>query len=146
MNAITPQPIDFDTRVGQYVKLRDKIKEIKDKHKAELKPYAEALEQLNGMLLQHLNSVGADSVKATSGTVYRTLDKKASVADKSAFWTWVVTQGKFEFIDYKANVTAVFDFIGEQVEAAKGDPSIQPAPPPGVNVSSSYEVGVRRGK
>lgn len=134
MNAPV-QPVDFNTRVAQYVKLRDKIKEIEDRHKAEIKPFKQALETLNGMLLDHLNQVGGDSVASASGTVYKKLTKSASIADKSAFWAWVVANADWDLIDYKANVTAVRDFIGSNG-----------TPPPGVNYTEAYDVGVRRGK
>jgi hypothetical protein len=124
---------DFDTRVAQYVKLRDKIKELETANKETLKPYKEALEKLNGILLSHLNQINADSVSSSSGNVHRQVKKSASAPDKEAFWTFVVTQEMWEMLDYKPNVTAVEDFIKEQG-----------APPPGVNFTTRYEVGVLR--
>jgi hypothetical protein len=41
-------------------------------------------------------------------------------------------------------VTAVKSFIEEAVERARTDPSVLPAPPPGVNFSRYRQVGVRR--
>lgn len=144
MNAPVQPQIDINKRCDQYIQLRDKIKAIKKKHSEELAPYTEALEKLNGLLLQHLDAVGADNVGTAAGTVYRTLDDSASIADKNAFWTWVVTQGAWDMLDYKANVKAVRDHIAEQAELAKNNPGIVPAPPPGVNYTQMYKVGVRR--
>jgi len=131
MNA----PMNIDTRVAQYVALRDKIKAIKDRHKEELAPYTETLELLNGVLLGHLNTIGADRAGTAAGTVYKTAKKSASIADMSAFWTYVVTQGDFDMVDKKANPTAVEAYI-----EANG------TPPPGVNFSVMDVVGVQRGK
>jgi hypothetical protein len=138
--------IDINKRTEQFVKLRDKIRDIKEKHKAELKPYNEALEKLGNMLLDHLNQIGVESVRADAGTPHKVIERSASIADRDAFWTWVVTQGKFEFLDYKANVTAVRGFIDEQIEKAKEDPAAVPTAPPGVNYSEKYKIGVLRGK
>jgi hypothetical protein len=143
MNAIAP-PLNFEHYVDRYVKLRDKLKEIKDAHKAQLEPFNSAMETLEGMLLNHLNQVGADSVKTGSGTVYKTMKKSATVADRKAFWTYMVTQGKFELMDYKANPVAIESFINEMAEKAKLDPTIVPCAPPGVNYTMTYEVGIRR--
>lgn len=129
MNA----PVTIETRVAQFVKLRDKIKEIKDRHAEELKPYAETLEKLNGVLLGHLQSVGAENVGTSAGTVYKTTKKSASVADMTAFWTYIVSQGDFDLLDKKANVTAVEAHIEEHG-----------TPPPGVNYTTKEVVGVRR--
>lgn len=126
-------PVDFDKRVGQYIALRDKIKAIKDKQKLELAPYTETLEKLNGVLLGHLNTVGGDRVGTSHGTVYKTIKKSASIADASAFWTYVVTAGDFDMVDKKANATAVEAYI----KANK-------TTPPGVNFSVLEVVGVQR--
>jgi hypothetical protein len=131
MNA--PVTLDISKRVDQYVRLRDLIKSQDDEHKEKMKPYREALEKLNGLLLAHLNQIGGDSVKSDAGTVYRTEKKSASIADGDAFMRYVIDNEAFDLMDRKANVTAVVDYIQENN-----------APPPGVNFSSTYVVGVRR--
>lgn len=131
MNA--PVTLDIAKRVDQYVRLRDLIKSQDDEHKEKMKPYREALEKLNGLLLAHLNQIGGDSVKSDAGTVYRTEKKSASIADGDAFMRYVIDNEAFDLMDRKANVTAVVDYIEENH-----------APPPGVNFSSTYVVGVRR--
>jgi hypothetical protein len=131
MNA--PVKVDIAKRIDQYVRLRDKITEIKERHKTELSPFNEALEQLNGLLLSHLNEIEGDSVRTAAGTVYRTAKKAATLADPEAFMRYVISEEQWDLLDRKANVTAVADFIEEN-----------DAPPPGVNFSTTYVVGVRR--
>ncbi len=134
MTQISTQPvIDFDKRVGQYVQLRTKIKQIKDKQAEELKPYNEALEALNNLLLAHLISTNTDSASSSSGTVYKSAKETASISDAAAFWTYVVTQANFDLLDKRANLTAVKDHIEQHKQ-----------PPPGVNFNSRAVVGVRR--
>lgn len=135
---------DLDTRVGQYVKLRDKIKELDDKHKEVMAPMRETLEQLNSVILQKLQAAGAESVRTTSGTAYITPKRSASIADADAFWAFVVATGDWDLIDRRANVTAVYDFIQKQAEAAKTDPNVVVGPPPGVSFTTRNVVGVRR--
>src|SRR5271166_1441084 len=132
--------IDIEKRVGQYVKLRDKIKEIKKRHEEELAPFTGALDKLNAVLLQHLNSINTESARTKEGTVTKSKKASCTVVDKSAFWTYVVTQGTFDMIEYKANVKAVEDYIAQQAERAKLDPATEVGPPPGVNYSTRYEV------
>jgi hypothetical protein len=124
---------DIAKRVEQFVKLRDKIGEIKNRQKNELKPYNETLAKLNGVLLAHLNSVNGNSISTDAGTVYRTEKKSASLADADAFMQFVVTNNAFDLLDRKANVTAVEDYINEHKSS-----------PPGVNYSSTFVAGVRR--
>jgi hypothetical protein len=126
-------PINIDKRVEQFVALRDKIKEIKERQKKELEPYVDTLEKLNGVLLGHLNTIRSNSVGTDHGTVYKTVKKSASISDMTAFWTYVVSQGDFDMVDKKANPTAVEAYIAEHN-----------APPPGVNFNTLEVVGVRR--
>lgn len=130
------QPVDLNTRVAQYIKLRDLKTELKAKHKAELEPIDQAMEQLDQVLLGALNAQNAENVKTASGTVYKSVKESASVADMGAFWSYVVASGKFELLDKKANVTAV--------KAHIEDPANGGNPPPGVNFSSVVLPRVRR--
>lgn len=126
-------PMNIEARIAQYVKLRDLIKEMDDAHKNKMAAYREALEQLNGILLDHLNQVGVDTAKTGAGTVYKTEKKSAALADKEAFWTYVVATGAWDLLDYKANPVGVQAFIDEHNHL-----------PPGVNWTKTYVVGVRR--
>lgn len=128
-----PPTVDISKRVDQYVRLRDLIKTKEDEHKAVLKPYKEMLEKLNSVLLDHLNTINGESVRTDTGTVYRTEKKAASLADPDAFMRYVIGSEAWDLLDRKANVTAVADFIEENN-----------APPPGVNFSTTFIVGVRR--
>jgi hypothetical protein len=125
--------VDIKKRVEQYVALRDKIKAIEADQKEHLKPYKNMLEQLNGTLLQHLNDINTDSASTEAGSVYRTAKKSASLADAQAFMDFVVANQAFDLLDRKANVSAVEDYINDNK-----------VPPPGVNFSTTYIVGVRR--
>jgi hypothetical protein len=125
--------IDVAKRVEQYVKLRDLIKASDEEHKTKMKPMKDALEQLNALLLGHLNDLNGDSVATSCGTVYRTEKKSASLADGAAFMDYVINNNAFDLLDRKVNVTAAEEFIKSHN-----------APPPGVNFSSTYVVGVRR--
>lgn len=126
--------VDVEKRVGQFVKLRDKKAEIEERHKEELKPINTALELLKQELAKGLDALNVDSAKTACGTVSFSSKASAALADKSAFWTYVVTTGNFDLIDYKANVTAV----KEHIEKNQGQA------PPGVNFTVFRDVGVRR--
>ncbi len=130
--APAPEPTAAD-RVGQYVAVRDKIKEIEERHKGELAPYRQALQLLNGILLDHLNKSNVDSVASNQGTFYRSKKVSVTIADGAAFKDFVRAGQHFELVDWRASKTAV-----EAWAEAQG------ALPPGLNMSVHYEVGVRR--
>lgn len=129
-----PSAVDMEKRVEQFIKLRDLKAKIEERHKDELKPINSAMEQLKELMAKGLDALNVDSAKTACGTVSFSAKASAALADKSAFWTYVVTTGQFDLIDYKANVTAV----KEHIENHQGQA------PPGVNFSVFRDVGVRR--
>jgi hypothetical protein len=134
MNAVTPvQPIDIGKRVSQYVQLRDMIAAKKKQQKEDLKPLQDLLDKLNSVLLGYLNALNQNSANTDGGTVYRTPDESVSLADPDAFMRHVIGTESWELMDRKANKTAVKAYIEEHK-----------SPPPGVNYSASYVVGVTR--
>ena len=126
-------PDNVDQLVDQYVRLRDKLKESDDAHKKKTEQARAYLMMLNGKLLERLADVGGESVKTPHGTVYQSTKRSASIADGDAFRQYVITNGHFDLVDWRANANAVDDFIKEHG-----------AVPPGVNFSTMLTVGVRR--
>jgi hypothetical protein len=125
--------MDVNTNVEEYIRTRDEIRDIESRHKDELRPYKQKLEELGGVLLEQLQTVGGDGVRTKSGTVYVTEKRSASLADPALFMDYVVQNSAWDLLDRKANVTAVTDYIAEHNAA-----------PPGVNYSAVLTVGVRR--
>lgn len=121
-------------RIAQYIALRDMIAAIKKKHEEELKPYTDALLRLNGVLLEHLNENGGDSVSVRGvGTVYRNTKRSASIADGSEFRRFIIGGELWDLVDWKANAPQIAEYIKKEKTV-----------PPGINMSSVVTVGVRR--
>lgn len=134
MADIQPTPtIDVEKRVSDFVKLRDLKAELEEKHKSELKPVTDCMEMIKDELKQALAHANVDAMKTGAGTVSLKSKVSASAADINAFWTWVITQGAFDMIDKKPNVTAITDYVKQNG-----------VPPPGVNYNVFQDVGVRR--
>lgn len=123
-----------DKRVGQYIEVRDKIKEIKERHEKELAPLLDVQNLLGGWLESFLTNSGSTGVKTVHGTCYKSTRYTASLADPEAFMSYVIKNGKYELLDRRANATAVRD------HAKENDGNL----PPGVNLSAISSVGVRR--
>ena len=119
--------------VEKYVKLRDRIKAADDAHKAKLAPAKEYLEGLNNQILAQLNAIGGESIRTASGTAYRTAKKSATIADGAVFRNFVIEGERWDLVDWRANSPAVTDFITDHK-----------TPPPGINYTTTFIVGVRR--
>lgn len=132
-NQTNTPTIPIGTRIEQYIKLRDLIKERDDAHKQAMQPYREALEKLNGLMLDYLTQIGGDSVKSDAGTVYRTMKRSASLEDPDQFMRHVIGGEHWELLDRKANLSGVEAWVKENGVL-----------PPGVKLTSMQVVGVRR--
>ena len=123
----------FQKRVGQYVKVRDALREMEDAHKENVKPFVEVQNELTAWFMEHLEKCGATSVKTTEGTVYSSTRYSASLEDPKAFMDYVIANNAWDLLDRKANATAVRDFV-----------ETNHSPPPGAKLSAIRTVGVRR--
>lgn len=126
---------DAASYIGKYVQLRDKMKEIQERHKAELAPYKEAMEKLEAFFLNSLTALGSDSMSSHQyGTVYRSVRTSATLADPDAFRRHVIGSEAWDLADIRANAPAVAAFMNEH----NGET------PPGVKFSQFTTVGIRR--
>lgn len=124
---------DINARVEQYIAVRDKIKAEDEAHKVRQAPLKETLEMLAGVLTKHMEDTHSEAIRTEKGTCYVTTRYSASLADADAFMRFVRQTENFDLLDRKANATAVRDYV-----------TLNNALPPGVNLSSIQQVGVRR--
>jgi len=132
MTDTSPQ-VNFEQLIGAYVTIRDWIAEQNRLHEERIAKRKAQLDQLNTMLLQSLNATGQDSARTNAGTAYKKVWTSATIRDKEAFRRHVIGTEDWDLIDWRANKTAVVKAIEENQE-----------PPPGVDFSRGYDVGVRR--
>jgi len=125
---------DMNKRTAQYVQVRDALKRLAEEYDAKKKPLQDLLDRLEGKISSFLDANGVDSIKTESGTAYRSTRYSASLADPDAFMRYVVDNQQFDLLDRRANVTAVKAFVKKNN-----------ALPPGVNMSATQTLGVRRG-
>jgi len=128
MSQLTPAE-----RVAAYIRLRDYKKAAEEEFKKSLKRVNDAMEKLEGELLNDLNASGANSLSCDAGTVYKNTQLSATVENREAFREYVVKNELWEAMDIKANKTFVKEFMEREG-----------APLPGVKVTQIATVGVRR--
>lgn len=126
--------VDIEGCTALYVELRDKITELKAKLAEDLKPYRKGIEDLDAILLKALQDQGAKSIRTSSGTVYQRIERSATIKDRKAFSEYVIANGEYDLIDWRANKVAVFGHMEKNAIEV-----------PGVNTSAYMAVGVRRG-
>jgi hypothetical protein len=123
----------FDKYADDYLRCRDKIDEIKEKHKKELEPYNQLMEKIKGWLTEHLNQIGVQNVKTVHGTVHFTKRRTVTLTDAQAFMEYVIKYEEWDLLDRKANSTAVQEFIKDHGSE-----------PPGARLNTFTDVSVNR--
>lgn len=122
-----------DDLIGEYIKLRDGIKEASKKAKLIIEPYNKRLDEIIEQLGKHLNTNGVESMKTKQGTAFFATKDFIAVEDWDAVLAYVEKTGNFELFTkaVKKDVAKTFmeDNEGNQI--------------PGTSYGKKIEVQVR---
>lgn len=127
--------VNVEGLVEKYVALRDKKSEYKAEYDAKVAKIDSLLARVEGVLLTHFQDTGAESVRTSAGTAYKSSRTSATVADWDSFFAFVQDTGSYHMLEHRCSKRAV-----EEYKQANEDL------PPGLNWSEEVTVGVRRGK
>jgi hypothetical protein len=133
---LRPQPsqeTDFGELIQLYLETRDAKELLEKAHKDHLRRYTAVLNRIEGKLMAHLNEHGVQSIASKDAIAYLSHKRSASIRDAIAFRDYVIEHRAWDMLDWKANVTAVSDFITENEHA-----------PPGVVLNSAVVIRIAR--
>jgi hypothetical protein len=133
-------PVDLDKVVAKYVELRDAKKEVEDRHKSELLPYVQAMEQIETFLRRKLDEQGVESSRTNSGTFFKKLNESVTVANRDALYEWAKTHDQLDLLDIRAAKKNILAYKAATVT----EENKQGLLPPGVDYRAEIEVQVRR--
>lgn len=117
-----------------YIALRDRKEEIVKQQRAVVKEYDDAMGQIEDYLMGLLRGQRLQSLASKTGVAFIRRTRSATVGDKSVFREFVIENGNFDLVDFRANVEAVEGFVQENNGHT----------PPGVNFSVFEKVSVNR--
>ena len=119
--------------IANYIKLRDKANDIKNKHKEELAPYNSAMQQIEDHIQKVMDESDLENLKSDAGTAYKSVQTSVTVADWDPFKEYIITTGSWHMLDKRANKTAVSEALDETGEL-----------PPGLDMKRSIKINIRR--
>jgi len=120
-------------KIEQFVMLRDHKESATKELATSLERCNEAMNKLEGELLQELAELGSESIKSKFGTAYKRVVLTATVSDPEEFMEDVKEHGLWDMLDVKANKTEVAAYL-------KNDLPL----PRGVKASQTIKIGIRR--
>lgn len=127
------KPMTLETMIDFYIKLRDKQDEIKAEMKlrlAELQGHMDTIEKAVDNLLGT-----TQSARTETGTAYRTRTMRANVTDRDAWFGFIQTSHRWNFLTKHVATGEVQAYLQET-----GAP-----PPPGLALSEILSINFRRG-
>lgn len=123
----------IDTVVAKYIALRDRKKELKDAYDDQVAAIDTGMARCEQYFLAEMQRQGLESLPTKAGVPYKTAQTSATLGDADLFRQWVIANGAWHMVDWKANKTAVVAFREENDDL-----------PPGVNWREELKVNVRR--
>jgi len=129
---MTDTPIEKLTRV--YIKMRDAKAKLAAEFKEKEYSLNAQMDQVKAALLDYCKEHEVESVRTTSGLVYRSKKTRYWTSDWEAMHRFVVENNVPEFLEKRLNQTVVKTFLEENPETV----------PPGINADSEYTITVRK--
>lgn len=129
-----------------YVTARDKKAELKRAFEAEVSKLETIMDEIEAiMLAENPAGSGVDNLKTKGGTISYGLKAQASVADWSAFYSFIAANNRFDMLHKRVSDSVVEEYAIENGAAFSDDPD-NPAkiPPPGVILNTKRTIRITR--
>lgn len=102
---------DMSKLVGDYILLRDFKADVAARHKDEMEQITRRMKKIEERLRSGMEAVGAESLRTESGLCHKSVKLSARVEDRDAYMQFVRETGAWEFLESKANKTAVEEYL-----------------------------------
>jgi len=126
-----PTKFNVAQKTLQLRQIRQKMKEIKERHEKELEDFKVFENKLMGEMIAFLQATKQQSAKNVNGTPYLSLKVTYSVEDQLEFRRHVIGTESWDMLTWGCAKTAADEFVKEHR-----------APPPGVKRTAFVTLGV----
>lgn len=124
--------------IAEFRALRDKKKEITDRHKEELAPLNERMAKIESGMRMYLLKIGDGDDKAhlatSAGTAYLSTTTRSKIDDWPVFKKFMLDEGMVDMVEHRVSNEAVTSYM----EANDG------ALPPGVSISQDINCRFKK--
>ena len=127
--------VDTEQVVKAYLAIRGERDRLRNEYEANDKRLVEDLKKLEAVLLDVCNTVNADSIKTSLGTVIRKLNERYFCSDWDNFKQYVLENEAIELLERRIHQGN----FKQHMEETQSD-----GLPPGVNVMREFGVTVRK--
>jgi len=127
-------PLEKLTRV--YIKMRDKKAELSAELEAQITKIDDSMKAVKSAILEHMKSIGAETLRTESGTLIRTVRTTYTTNDWESMGKFILEHQAPELLEKRLHQGNMKQFLEDNPDVL----------PPGLNANSEYSVTVRRSK
>lgn len=147
---MSQEAVDFkytaEQLVQRYIALRDTVNKIKDRHKLELKPYLDAMEQLEGeagRMMTHFKTTFSTEYGSCFWTPFETY----KVVDSDTFRSFVEKNQEWRMTTNHVAKDGIREWRDEQKRPQDWPADVEwvPPVPPGIEYDCRFNVQFRKG-
>jgi hypothetical protein len=135
INEVEDSSLEIDTLVKTYLTIRSEREKIGNEYQlrdAELKAEQVQLEQA---LLEKCNTIHADSIRTSQGTVIKTLRENYVCSDWDSLKAFIVENNMIEFLQQRLHNSNIREYM-----ANHGEDGL----PPGMSSMREYSITVKK--
>ena len=127
--------VKLDSLVETYLAIRNERDKLSREHDAKDKELSNDLAQIEQVLLNSCNEVGADSIRTGAGTVIKSTKENFVCGDWDNFKQYVMQHDAIELLQQRIHQTNFKEFLsGREKEGL----------PPGISSMREFKVTVRK--
>jgi hypothetical protein len=134
MSEVTVPEIQIDKLAKVYIRIRDKVSELTREYDAKVESLKAQQEQVAHAMKDQLQALGGKSVKTDYGTVSLVTKTRYFAQDWALMKKFVMENDALDLLEKRVAQTNMAKFLEENPGTV----------PPGLNISSSIEVSVRK--
>lgn len=129
-----PSP-DVETLVRAYLTIRAERDKISREYEAKDRELQNDMEQIQNVLLDKCNEIGADSIRTESGTIVKTMRENFVCGDWDNFRKFVLENNAIELLQQRIHQSNFKEFMGNHEDDGM---------PPGISTMREFNISVRK--
>lgn len=131
---MSEESIDINKTVAVYLKIRDAIDEMEERHKEELRDLKEQFNVVGQSLLQICNDQNLDSVKTPVGTISRRISTRYWTGDWDSMYQFIKEHDAPFLLEQRIHASNMREFLVDNPDHF----------PMGMQADRTYTVQVRK--
>lgn len=131
---MSDEQVSIEDLTAAYIKIRAKLSELEEEHKAKVKDLKEQQQLISDHILNTCNELGSDSIKTPAGTVTRRVTSRYWTSDWESMHEFIRENDAMFLLEKRLNNKMVQEYLEDNPDKL----------PMGLQADRRYTVQVRK--